>query len=291
MMPPDGEMPRVAARRRGRRTRSEGRQGSHPRGVVGRRRRGASQRNSSVLRRPNEVARAPRVTVLGELSSGTRAASFDQPLAGDPRAMRRPSSTCSSRRTGAEDRRGPQILADIVEERTASGSHDPAAPVLLRKGEVQSEDLELPVLVDDVVRLVRGDLAHHGVSFTADLPAGLPRVRGDPRADRAGSPEPPDQRLRRHGGDGADGPAARPRRDGRRGRRGARVDPGCPGNRGLGARARLRAVHPPPDPRNGPRAVRLSNDRRGARRPPVGGQQPRRGATFHFTLPVAGARA
>ena len=127
-------------------------------------------------RRQNEVAHLSRVTVLGELS-GSLAHEINQPLT----AILSNAQTLQHLfgQDGAASPEIREILADIVQE----GKH--AAEVierlrrLLRKSEFRPEALELPVLVDDVVRLVRGDLAHQGVSLSAELPPGLPRVRGD----------------------------------------------------------------------------------------------------------------
>ena len=129
-----------------------------------------------LLRRQDEVAHLSRVTVLGELS-GSLAHELNQPLTAILSNAQTLQYLLGKEGDGVSE--VPEILADIVQEGRHAAAVIQRLRVLLKKGEVQSEDLDLPVLVDDVVRLVRGDLAHHGVAFSAELPAGLPRVRGD----------------------------------------------------------------------------------------------------------------
>lgn len=127
-------------------------------------------------RRQSEVAHLSRVTVLGELS-GSLAHEINQPL----------TAILSNAQTvqyllaeeGAASAEVREILADIVQEGKHAAEVIQRLRLLLKKGEVRPEALELPVLVDDVVRLIRGDLAHQGVALSAELPAGLPPVRGD----------------------------------------------------------------------------------------------------------------
>ena len=170
---PDGEIRWIAVRGAGERDPRDGR--ARVRGVsVDVTRRKTAELDA--LRRQNEVAHLSRVTVLGELS-GSLAHEINQPLTAILSNAQTLQNLLGKEGDGVSE--VPEILADIVQEGRHAAAVIQRLRVLLKKGEVQSEDLELPVLVDDVVRLVRGDLAHHGVAFSAELPAGLPRVRGD----------------------------------------------------------------------------------------------------------------
>ncbi len=127
-------------------------------------------------RRQNEVAHLSRVTVLGELS-GSLAHEINQPLTAIL------SNTETLQNLLGQDRASlpevQEILADIVHEGRHAAEVIQRLRVLLKKGDVRPEALDLPDLVDDVVHLVRGDLAHQRVTFSAELPVELPRVRGD----------------------------------------------------------------------------------------------------------------
>jgi PAS domain S-box-containing protein len=127
-------------------------------------------------RRQSEIAHLSRVTVLGELS-GSLAHEINQPLT----AILSNAQTVQYllEEEGASSAEVREILADIVQEGKHAAEVIQRLRLLLKKGEVRPEALELPVLVDDVVRLIRADLSHQGVAFSAELPAGLPRVRGD----------------------------------------------------------------------------------------------------------------
>ena len=170
---PDGEIRWIAARGAGERDPGDGRVRVRGVSVDVTRRKTAEL---DVLRRQNEVAHLSRVTVLGELS-GSLAHEINQPLTAILSNAQTLQNLLGKEGGGVSE--VPEILADIVQEGRHAAAVIQRLRVLLKKGEVQSEDLELPVLVDDVVRLVRGDLAHRGVAFSADLPARLPRVRGD----------------------------------------------------------------------------------------------------------------
>ncbi len=127
-------------------------------------------------RRHNEVAHLSRVTVLGELS-GSLAHEINQPLTAILSNAQTLQYMIAHEEVGLPE--VGEILADVVQEARHAAEVIQRLRLLLKKGEVRMEALELSVLVDDVARLVRGDLAHHGVTFSAQLPADLPRVRGD----------------------------------------------------------------------------------------------------------------
>jgi two-component system sensor kinase FixL len=127
-------------------------------------------------RRQSEVAHLSRVTVLGELS-GSLAHEINQPLTAILSNAQTVLYLVEQDGTGSPDVR--EILADIVHEGKHAAEVIQRIRLLLKKGEVRPEALELSVLVDDVAHLIRGDLALQGVAFSSQIPAGLPRVRGD----------------------------------------------------------------------------------------------------------------
>jgi C4-dicarboxylate-specific signal transduction histidine kinase len=51
--------------------------------------------------------------------------------------------------------------------------------LLLKKGEIQMQPIEINELVQEVLRLVRSDLIHHDVVVQTDFASDLPRARGD----------------------------------------------------------------------------------------------------------------
>jgi PAS domain S-box-containing protein len=131
---------------------------------------------AEALRRQSEVAHLSRVTMLGELS-GSIAHELNQPLtailsnaqAGE-RFLARSDSDPSEIR---------EILGDIVRESKRAGEVIRRLRLLLKKGEVKLESRNLAELVDDVLRLMRGEFVHRGVSALSKIDPGLPSVLVD----------------------------------------------------------------------------------------------------------------
>ena len=127
-------------------------------------------------RRQAEIAHLSRVTMLGELS-GAVAHELNQPL-----TAILSNAQAALRLLDQEDRplgEIREILSDIVEEDRRAGEVIRRLRVLLRKGEVQLEQVEVSSVVDDVLKLLRTDLLSHGVTVTTVLADRLPRVLGD----------------------------------------------------------------------------------------------------------------
>ncbi len=127
-------------------------------------------------RRQAEIAHLSRVTMLGELS-GAVAHELNQPL-----TAILSNAQAALRLLDREDRplgEVREILSDIVDEDRRAGEVIRRLRVLLRKGEVQLDPVELSSVVDDVLKLLRSDLLSHGVTVTTELPDRLPRVMGD----------------------------------------------------------------------------------------------------------------
>jgi PAS domain S-box-containing protein len=134
------------------------------------------QSEAQVVRQRNELAHLSRVTMLGELS-GSLAHELNQPL----------TSILSNAQAGQRllSRDGPdldevrEILKDIVEEDKRAGEVIRRLRLLLKKGEVQQQPLNLNEVVQDVLKLVRSDLINHDISMDTRLAPGLPPIHGD----------------------------------------------------------------------------------------------------------------
>jgi PAS domain S-box-containing protein len=129
-----------------------------------------------LARQRDEMAHLSRAAILGELS-GSLAHELNQPLSAilsnaqaAQRFMARDPSNLDEVR---------EILKDIVEQDKHAGEVIRRLRLLLTKGEVNLQTLDLNGVVLDVAKLVRNDLAHQGVTMSTDLAPDLPLVRGD----------------------------------------------------------------------------------------------------------------
>lgn len=129
-----------------------------------------------ILRQRGELAHLSRVAMLGELS-GSLAHELNQPL-----------SAILSNAQAAQlflDHEGivlpdlDEMLEDIVEADERAGEVIRRLRLLLRKGELQMQPLDINDLADEVLKLMHSDLINNEVSVQTDLAPGLPAVRGD----------------------------------------------------------------------------------------------------------------
>lgn len=129
-----------------------------------------------LLRQHAELAHLSRVSMLGELS-GSLAHELNQPLTAilsNAQAARR-----------LLDRDVPdvaevrEILNDIVEQDRRAGDVIQRLRLMLKKGEVQRQPLDVTELILESLRLMRGELSGRGVAVTTELAADLPTVSGD----------------------------------------------------------------------------------------------------------------
>ena len=126
--------------------------------------------------RRNELAHLSRVAMLGELS-GSLAHELNQPLTSilsNAQAAQR-----FLAREDADLHELGEILKDIVSEDKRAGEVIHRLRLLLKKGEVQQQRLDLNDVVQDVLKLVRSDLINHDVAVETRLSPVLPAISGD----------------------------------------------------------------------------------------------------------------
>jgi signal transduction histidine kinase len=123
-----------------------------------------------------ELTHAGRVAMLGELS-GSLAHELNQPLM----AILSNAQAAQSFLAKPEIDRAEmgEILDDIVDADKHAGEVIRRLRVLLKKGEVQSQSLDLNEVVQETLKLVRSDLVNRNVTIETELAPGVPSVRGD----------------------------------------------------------------------------------------------------------------
>ena len=134
------------------------------------------QAEFEAVRHRTELAHLSRVAMLGELS-GSLAHELNQPLTAIL------SNAQAAQRYLAKDTPNlaevGEILADIVCEDERAGEVIRRLRLLFKKGEIQQQLLDANDVVLDVLKLMRSDLANHGVSVETALTPGPAQIRGD----------------------------------------------------------------------------------------------------------------
>jgi PAS domain S-box-containing protein len=126
----------------------------------------------------NEMAHLSRVTMLGELS-GSLAHELNQPLAAILSNAQAAQQFLKEDVFDVNELR--QALAEIVAEDKRAGEVIRHVRLLFRKGEVGQHfgNLDINEVVQDVLKLMRNDLANQGVTVQTELAENLPAVQGD----------------------------------------------------------------------------------------------------------------
>ena len=127
-------------------------------------------------RQRNHLAHLSRVTMLGELS-GSLAHELNQPL-----AAILSNAQAGLRFLAQEDFNLSEvrdILNDIVADDKRAGDVIHRLRLLLRKDEAQYQPLAINAVVQEVLKLVRCDLASRNIVVIIDLASRLPNVIGD----------------------------------------------------------------------------------------------------------------
>jgi signal transduction histidine kinase len=131
---------------------------------------------TELQRQRGELAHLSRVATLGELS-GSLAHELNQPLAiilSNAQAAQRLLAQEPPDLAEVRD-----ILNDIVVADRRAGQVITRLRALLKRGEAERQALDLSVLIDEVLALVRSDLVARGVSIAKSRATRLPPVSGD----------------------------------------------------------------------------------------------------------------
>jgi PAS domain S-box-containing protein len=135
------------------------------------------QAEEQAARHRNEMAHLSRVTALGELS-GSIAHELNLPLSAilsNAQAARRVLAN-----GGADFTEVREILDDIVSEDKRAAEVIRRLRLWLKKGELQKRCLRINQVVQDVLKLMRSDLMDQRVRVDTQLTRNLPTVSGDP---------------------------------------------------------------------------------------------------------------
>jgi PAS domain S-box-containing protein len=130
----------------------------------------------ALSRQRSELTHLSRVAMLGELS-GSMAHELNQPLT----AILSNAQAAQRFLAGEQADLGEvrDILADIVSEDKRAGEIIRRLRLLLKKGEVQHQPLNVNEVVQEVLKLVRSDLVNQNVTTQTELASDLPVVHGD----------------------------------------------------------------------------------------------------------------
>ena len=129
-----------------------------------------------LVRQRSELAHLSRVTMLGELS-GSMAHELNQPLTAILSNAQAAQRFLAHDHVDLNELR--DILTDIVDQDNRAGEVIHRLRLLLTKGEVQQQWLDLNDVVQEVLKLIRGDLTNQGVTVLTRLAPALPAVSGD----------------------------------------------------------------------------------------------------------------
>ena len=123
-----------------------------------------------------EIARLMRQSVLGELS-GAIAHELNQPLT----AILSNAETAQDLlgRSKIDRKMIQEIIADIIEEDNRASEVISRIRKLLRKGQRESESIDLNQLVESTLSLLRGEFVRRKTNVDVQLAGSLPRISGD----------------------------------------------------------------------------------------------------------------
>ena len=124
----------------------------------------------------NELAHLSRVTMLAELS-GSMAHELNQPLTAILSNAQAGLRFLERDTVSLEELRA--ILEDIVADDKRAGHVISGLRMLLMKGEMKREELQVNAAIEDVLRILHSDLVHLGVDARVEAAPDLPAVRGD----------------------------------------------------------------------------------------------------------------
>lgn len=134
------------------------------------------QVDAELQQQRSELAHLSRVSMLGELS-GSLAHELNQPLTAILSNAQAALRFLAQDNVDLNELR--DILTDIVNEDKRAGEVIRRLRLLLKKGEVQRQPLDVNDLVLEVLKILRSDLVNHGVTATTELSPALPLVHWD----------------------------------------------------------------------------------------------------------------
>ena len=129
-----------------------------------------------IERQRNELAHLSRVTSLSELS-GSLAHELNQPLAAILANAQAAVRFLANDQPDLDELR--EILRDIIEDDRHAGGVIQGLRLLLKKGEMRREAIDLNGAVGAVLKLTRSDLLNADVRVSTALAADLPMIFGD----------------------------------------------------------------------------------------------------------------
>jgi len=135
------------------------------------------QSELEITQQRNQLTHLSRVTMLGELS-GSLAHELNQPLTAILSNAQAAQRFLARDNIDLDELR--HILKDIVDDDKRAGEVIRRLRLLLKKGEVRQQPLDVNAAVQEILKLVRSDLVIHGVTAQAELAPGLPMIHADP---------------------------------------------------------------------------------------------------------------
>jgi C4-dicarboxylate-specific signal transduction histidine kinase len=134
------------------------------------------QAEQEIAQQRNEVAHLARVTTLGEIS-GSLAHELNQPLGAILANTDAAELHLQSQTPNLDEVRA--ILADIRKDDLRAGEIIHGIRAFLRRRELEKQPLEVAQLVEEAVRLIGADAVSRKTSVGLEIPPGLPCVTGD----------------------------------------------------------------------------------------------------------------
>jgi PAS domain S-box-containing protein len=135
------------------------------------------QAELEAARQRNELAHLSRVTTLGELS-GSIAHELNLPLTAILSNAQAAQRVLANGKADLAEM--GEILNEIVSEDKRAGEVIRRLRLFLKKHEVQQHAVNINQVVDDVLQLIRSDFVNHKVTVDTELARNLPDITGDP---------------------------------------------------------------------------------------------------------------
>ena len=131
---------------------------------------------SELRRNRDELAHVARITTMGELAASL-AHELNQPLTAILSNAQAAQRFLANNRVDVEEVR--EILRDIVDDNNRASEVIRCMRALVRKEELEFNSLDLTGMIREIVLLVHSDAALRNVRVSCDFAARLPEVRGD----------------------------------------------------------------------------------------------------------------